>query len=200
MRLFLLFIFLFVLTSLNAQRIDNLRLFASSGGSVTIKFTILPGPTCYGYNIMHSTDSLNFLQVYNYPGTCGGSGAPEDHSWSHPNPIANAVNYYKIDLIPYGSSNVARIYLNPGGASSLLVYPNPITTIGDRVVLRMYNTNNQKMQGMMLDQFGTIIRDLDLVTESDTALLSIDDLRNGFYVIWLTDGYNLFRTKLLINR
>jgi hypothetical protein len=200
MRIFPTLCLLLLSFSLSAQRISNLRLFAVSDKSITIKFTITPGPTCYGYNIYHSTDSINFFEIYNYPQQCGGSGAPEDQSFTHANPVPNAANFYKVQLNPYETSPVVRIFLGSNTLSGMIPFPNPVYSYDQKLNLRLFNTNGVKLQGFLLDQFGNEKQYLDLVSESDMVSIGVSGLRNGFYVVWLTDGYNLFRAKFIVNR
>ena len=198
-RILLSLAFVIAAASAFSQRISNVRLYPVSGSSVNIRFTVLPGIECSGYRILHGTDSLGLVEAYHYPAVCGMQGVPMDHSYTHDRAVRNTVNYYSIQ-IPGETSPPARIFVAEGNATTVLPYPNPVYNYATPLKLRIWNTNNQRMQGMLLNQYGIAMRDLDLVTESETATIDIESLENGLYIVWLTDGQNLFRTKFIIHR
>jgi hypothetical protein len=182
-----------------AQRIQNFNVFAVNG-SVGIKFTVSKGTQCNGYTIWHSLDSINFNVIYSYPGICGNTSADQDFSYTHTSPGVNVVNYYKIELPGVETSPVQRVYLTTTPQASLLMYPNPIVNEYDVLYLKIFNANNLRVVGFLYNQFGKPMRTLDITTKVDLANLYINDLENGLYVIWLTDGTQLFRGKFIINR
>jgi hypothetical protein len=109
------------------------------------------------------------------------------------------VNFYKV-RVPGEESPAARIFLNEGGASQMIPFPNPVHRQDVKLNLRIFNTNNQLLVGKLLNEFGIVHRDLEITTTADLATLEVDDLRNGLYIVWLTDGFSLFRCKFIINR
>jgi hypothetical protein len=56
------------------------------------------------------------------------------------------------------------------------------------------------MIGFLYNQFGKPIREYDLTTKLDLTSIGVYDLENGLYVLWLTDGFQVYSAKFIINR
>jgi len=183
-----------------SQRIQNFNVFAAGTG-VGIKFTITKGNQCSGYAIWYSADSINFSPLYTYPGICGDVNTDQDQSYTHTNPLQNQTNYYKVELQPLiEMSPVRRIYVSNQPQISMQVFPNPVVNIYDILNIKIFNTNNIRVVGFLYNQFGKPMRALDLRTTVDLAGLNINELSNGLYVIWLTDGTSAYSSKFIVNR
>lgn len=185
--------------SLHAQRIQNVNVFAADK-YVGIRFTVSPGNQCPGYTIHHSVDSLNFYPLYTYAGICGDISKAQDYSYTHQAPAYNAVNYYKIELTGLEISGVYRVYIGPQSASLLLLYPNPLYFYSDYLNIKVFNTNNSRLVGFIYNQSGKPVRELDLTTKIDVTSINLSDQENGVYLLWLTDGTNVFSSKFIIAR
>jgi hypothetical protein len=197
----LVWVFLWMPVYFQAQRIVSFDLFqVYSNNSVAIKFTIGAGPSCNGYIIWHSADSVNYQAVENSPVICGGSGVNEDKSFTHGNPAINQVNYYKIELIPYETSFVKRIFVTEQGRTRMMPYPNPVYNDLSELKLRIYNVSNIRLEGFLYNQAGTQEQELLVETKEDLAIIDIGKLENGMYVVWLTDGTKPYSAKFIINR
>lgn len=196
-----IFIFIFIVFWFSglAQRIANLNVFLA-GASVGVKFTVSKGTSCNGYIIWHSADSVNFTQVYNYPGVCGNTATDENISFLHTNPLINVNNYYKVDLVPIETSTIKRIFVAEILNSSLIIYPNPVIAISDMLTVRIYSTNNTKVTGFILNQKGNPIKEIDLTTQFDLLTISVAELNNGLYLLKLNDGQRSYSSKFIINR
>ncbi|MCE3260149.1 MAG: hypothetical protein K0S12_1790 [Bacteroidetes bacterium] len=199
MRRIAILIFCVLTASAFSQRIQGFNVF-TAGTSVGIRFTVTKGSQCSGYTIYHSTDSINFFQIYNYPGVCGDVNTNQDYSYTHTSPALNQVNYYKIDLFPVEMSGVQRIYVSDQPRASMLIYPNPIVNIYDVLNIKIFNVANVRLVGGIYNQFGKPVKTLDLTTKIDLTSAFINDLENGMYVVWLNDGTNVFSSKFIINR
>jgi len=199
MRKVLFFMFIVLSFCGYSQRIQNFHVFAS-GANVGVRFTITQGPQCSGYTIYHSTDSINFIQIYDFPGVCGDQNSNQEYSYTHTAPALNQVNYYKVTIFPTENSNIERIYVSNQPKASMLAYPNPVVLTYDVLNLRIFNLSNTRLAGFLYNQFGKPLRTLDLTTTADLASLPVYDLTNGLYVIWLTDGSQAFSSKFVINR
>ena len=198
-----IFFVLLLLTFLqaNAQRIQNFGVFVA-GSAVGVKFTISTGPQCSGYKIYHSLDS-NFVNtvIYDYSGVCGASANPETVSYTHVNPTINQVNFYKVELIPFETSPIKRVFVPIDNTKiKLFVYPNPIVQTYDVLNLKIANSATKRLVGFIYNQFGKPLRELDVTTQFDLAALNVYDLTNGLYVLWLTDGTQAYSSKFIINR
>jgi hypothetical protein len=202
--LFLLFFILSAFFS-RCQRVINFNLYqVPNSAQVTVKFTIKAGVQCSGYTIWYSSDSITYSPVYNYPGTCGGSGTNEDFSWTHPNPVQNATNYYRIELIPSDFSDIKRIYVTAGsGSNSMIVYPNPMISDDPELKMKLLNViDNTRFIGWLVNQSGKPVQDLDLFTKNDMVSIYTTNLPNDLYIIYLLDyaQTKLFRGKVFIHR
>jgi hypothetical protein len=184
-----------------AQRIQNFYGF-TAGSSVGLRFTITKGPQCSGYTIYHSVDSINFIQIYDYTGICGDVSSNQEISYTHTSPQLNQTNYYKVEIFsPYEVSPIARVYVGNGTVQPrMLLYPNPVTTNYDLLNIQIFNVSNIRMIGFLYNQFGKPIREYDLTTKLDLTSIGVYDLENGLYVLWLTDGFQVYSAKFIINR
>ena len=77
-----------------------------SGNEVRLDFTIAAGNTCNGVEILRSGDEQNFIPIGDIQGVCGSTDQSEHYSFTDPDPLKNAVNYYR--LLP-GSSSYSSI-------------------------------------------------------------------------------------------
>lgn len=196
----ILFITLLI-TSLRgySQRIQNFNTFVA-GNSVGIRFTVVKGPQCSGYTIYHSIDSVNFIQVYNFTGVVGDQNANQDISYTHSSPALNQVNYYKVELIPVETTPVNRIYVSNQPKIKMLVYPNPVVYNYDVLSMKLFNVSNIRVIGFLYNQFGKPLKQIDVTTVKDTGIMNVYDLSNGLYVLWLTDGTQVYSAKFIVNR
>lgn len=184
---------------LNAQRIGNFSV-SQSGNEIHYSFTYRAGVTCTGYQLMHSTDSLNFVAVDDYAGICGASGADEQFSGVHTKPKINAWNYYRIQTANFDLSEIRKLYVSADGQQKAIVFPNPLNSVNTTLSFRISGANNLNVQGFIFDAFGTERQFIDTYTNPDSAPIVTSALENGFYILWLTDGTNLYKGKFEILR
>jgi hypothetical protein len=81
-----------------------------AGDAVVLNWTVSPGVTCATVYVMHSTDSINFSPIYEYPGICGPNAVSESHSFTHEFPSATK-NYYRMDIGSQEGSTIIPIYM-----------------------------------------------------------------------------------------
>lgn len=198
MRILILFLF-FSCTNF-AQRIEGFSLFVNDE-KVALKFAVKPGPECSGFVVLHSIDSVNYTEAGSDPGICGVSDESEPKSFTHASPVLNVINYYKVRLEPRVETSVARaIFVSSSDAQSRIVaYPNPIY-LQDLMTLRVPNSNNTFLKGFIYNQYGKPLQVLNLLVEADQAKLSTATLNNGIYLLQLTNGLQIFTTKIIILR
>jgi hypothetical protein len=194
-----LIVCLFTVVSWNnyAQRITSFNLFPINNG-VQIQFAMAGGTSCDSYSILHSVDSINFISIYDDFNGCIGSSTNE--SYTHTNPALNQNNYYKIQLQPYEVTPIKGIYVTEHGRGRMLAYPNPVFEQLNLLGLRIFNAGNTRFIGFLYSQSGMPLREFDITTARDLASIDIGGLRNGMYVIWLTEGSQVYSAKLIINR
>lgn len=182
---------------LAAQRIVNISL-GTSAGMVRVDFTVGKGLDCYGYRVLHSVDSTFFTVVEDYPGLCSNSTTDSPFSYTHTNPALNTVNYYKVELANIETSPIQRIYVPANQRPLLRAYPNPVKSNEERVYFKSSNTENGMMEGFLCDESGHKLRDL-LVNSVDFEFeLPLNNLQQGIYFVWLSDGVFVYGGKFLV--
>ena len=191
-------IFLFAVLFGSSQRLADVSAVFSST-AVVVRFTIKAGPYCSGYSIWHTADStMPFQSIYDYPSICGEPNNDEYHSYIHDNPVPNQVNFYKVRLEPFEESPILRVYASNRPQPGLFLYPNPVSPDNVQLNMRVLGTENKRLQGFLFNRFGTVQRDLDITTTEGGAALKVNELSEGVYVIWLTDGNNVFSGKFIV--
>ena len=194
-----LFILFFISFVGFGQRISNLNVFIAGTG-VSIKFTITKGTSCNGYNILYSSDSINYTPIYNFPGICGNTSTDENITYLHATPKVNANNYYKVELIPIELSLAKKIFVPEIPNVDALVYPNPIVAEFNQLKFRILNTNNTKLSGYIYNQAGIPLRVLDVTTVFDIATIDVNELKNDTYLISLSSTNKTYTFKFIVIR
>lgn len=189
-----------------ANRIINFNLY-NVNGSVDLRFTISKGVPCNGYRIWHSVDSLNFFQVFEDPGICGSLTEEVSRSFLHSGITAGITHYYKVELIGTETSPIKRIYLEIPNQLQLRIYPNPLIDLINPLTIQVLgssgttgNTPLSKLLGYIYNSNGSPVQSLELILSNGLATISLNDLKDGLYIIWLTDNERVFRNKFLIQR
>jgi hypothetical protein len=184
-----------------SQRIRDFNVDDGGNGSVVVRFVLSPGPSCTGFEVMHSTDSMVYKTKHYYDQTCGGSGSPEPFEWTDLSPDLNRMNYYKIQLLsPYETSDIRRLYVAEPGRSRMVVWPNPVFQNADILTMKFFNAGNVKLTGFLYNRFGTPLRDIEIMSHADLASINVGGLGDGLYVLWLTDGASLYSCKFVVKR
>jgi hypothetical protein len=193
------FLFFLLSTHIFAQRILNFKIFQANQ-AVFLNFILSKGSSCNGFNVLHSTDSVNFKVIHEDPTICGTSNADEAKNWTHANPITNQLNYYKIQLNPGEMSPVNRIFVNQTNKPNIVLFPNPISTDIDLLTIKILGTESLAFDGFIYNQFGNYVLKIEKQSTISNSTIKINELSNGLYLIKLTDGYNLYSTKFIIQR
>ena len=193
------FLFFLLSTHIFAQRILNFKIFQVNQ-AVFLNFILSKGSSCNGFNVLHSTDSLNFKVIHEDPTICGTSNADEAKNWTHVNPIINQLNYYKIQLNPGEMSSVNRIFVNQTNKPNIVLFPNPISTDHDFLTIKILGTESLAFDGFIYNQFGNYVLKIENQSTISNSTIKINELSNGLYLIKLTDGYNLYSTKFIIQK
>jgi hypothetical protein len=191
--------FLLISSLVPAQRLANVDA-VYSNTAVTVRFTILAGGYCSGYSIWHTADSTQpFVSVYEYVGICGEPNNSEQHSFHHTGAVPNQLNFYKVRLDPFEESQIIRVYTSSTPQTSLQFFPNPAGPLDNVLNLRLQGSReNEELFGFLLQPFGGIHKEILLEPVNGQAQIPVDDLPQGGYVIWLTDGNTVFSGKFII--
>ncbi len=193
------FLFFLLSTHIIAQRILNFKIFQVNQ-AVFLNFILSKGSSCNGFNVLHSSDSVNFKIIHEDPTICGTSNADEAKNWTHANPIINQLNYYKIQLNPGEMSPVNRIFVNQTNKPNIVLFPNPISTDIDLLTIKILGTESLAFDGFIYNQFGNYVLKIEKQSTISNSTIKINELSNGLYLIKLTDGYNLYSTKFIIQK
>lgn len=193
------FLFFLLSTHIFAQRILNFKIFQVNQ-AVFLNFILSKGSSCNGFNVLHSSDSVNFKVIHEDPTICGTSNADEAKNWTHANPIINQLNYYKIQLNPGEMSPVNRIFVNQTNKPNIVLFPNPISTDIDLLTIKILGTESLEFDGFIYNQFGNYVLKIENQSTISNSTIKIHELSNGLYLIKLTDGYNLYSTKFIIQK
>ena len=193
------FLFFLLSTHIFAQRILNFKIFQVNQ-AVFLNFILSKGSSCNGFNVLHSTDSVNFKVIHEDPTICGTSNADEAKNWTHANPIINQLNYYKIQLNPGEMSPVNRIFVNQTNKPNIVLFPNPISTDNYFLTIKILGTESLEFDGFIYNQFGNYVLKIENQSTISNSTIKINELSNGLYLIKLTDGYNLYSTKFIIQK
>ena len=193
------FLFFLLSTHIFAQRILNFKIFQVDQ-AVFLNFILSKGSSCNGFNVLHSTDSVNFKIIHEDPTICGTSNADEVKNWTHVKPIINQLNYYKIQLNPGEMSPVNRIFVNQTNKPNSILFPNPISTDHDFLTIKILGTESLEFDGFIYNQFGNYVLKIENQSTISNSTIKIHELSNGLYLIKLTDGYNLYSTKFIIQK
>jgi hypothetical protein len=110
----------------------------------------------------------------------------------------NAWNYYRIQMGNFEMSEIRRVFMSADGSLKAVVFPNPHTDENFDLAFRISGANNMRVQGFIYDSNGISWQFIDTTTTGDSAKLAISGFENGLYILWLTDGSNMYKGKFLI--
>lgn len=189
-----------------AQRIINVSASPVTGQGqstspqVLVHFTLKAGLTCPGYELIHSLDSLNYLPFYTSSNVCGNQATDESFSQVHVSPGINQINYYKVNIPGFETSATYSVFVGSKAAQpGLQAYPNPIADQGT-LSLKFLNYSGALVEGHIIDQNGITLQSLTVPIQQGIGMMNITNLLDGLYLIWLTDGNLLFKTKIIVKR
>ncbi len=94
-------------------------------GQVQLRWVISAGQTCNGTFIERSNDTIHWENIGEIPGICGSSAAPVPYNFIDGSPIANSLNFYRLELGGQGYSPVIGIPYYDYSQKGYLVIPNP---------------------------------------------------------------------------
>lgn len=124
---------------------------------VFLNWEIQGGNQCNGINIFRSSDGLNFENIGDIQGVCGGGSTPESYSFTDNSPLNNSYNYYRIELGNQGFSStdsVLYVSLNEHGYNILRDVDTKLITVkvnnssSKELMLELYNINGQKLRNI----------------------------------------------------
>ncbi len=160
--------------------------------TIQLNFNISAGNSCSGYQIYHSTDSINFSLLYDYNGICGEISKPQAILYEHANPQKNTRNYYKILIEPNDYSSIASALFIDFAENEFVVLPNPMSGNFDMMI---NNTNNNTLK--IYNEKGELVFEKseikDGIYHGDLSFLA-----KGVYIFKLSSSFaKTYQTKVL---
>ncbi len=170
-----------------AQADSILSYFSASenNGTVYLSWQIKSGSTCNGIQIYRSNDSLNFIQIGDFPGICGDISFAQDYNYTDHNPIKNSLNYYRLELGNNGYSQVVSVEVIDIAATGFQVRPNPATT---QVEILFDNNNSIKHNLNLYSVTGALV--FSTSGKQDYFELDTRALSNGTYLFTISNSAN----------
>jgi hypothetical protein len=147
-----------------------------SDGVVYLSWTMLTGFTCSGIQVFRSTDSVAFARIGIIPGICGSVSEALSYTYADPDPVRNQVNYYRLELGPYGLSPMASIEVIDHGNLQYQIRPHPVVSSG-----RIYfdKQHNEEHRHTLYNQTGKVI--YTTTTREEFVSLEAGALPSGLY-------------------
>lgn len=178
-------LFLFVFSSFvffsQSSFIEGFSADASTSG-VLLRWTIRSANTCNGTRIYRSEDGLNFNQIGAIDGICGSPTESLSYSFVDQNPLPNKENYYRLDLVGIGFSEIIQTTYYVISSDGYLLFPNP-SAESNRLIFQ--NPSNQLMKLESLDIFGNIIHRNE--TNSNSFVIPSASFSVGIYYFKLIE-------------
>lgn len=161
--------------------------------TIQLSFNISAGTSCSGYQIYHSTDSINFNLLHDYVGVCGEITKPQTILFEHTNPIKNSKNYYKILIAPNDFSAIASALFIDFSNNDFVVSPNPISSTFD---LHINNNSTQNTLKIYNEKGELVFEKIDISDSLYKGDLSF--LTKGIYVFKISSSYaKTYQIKVL---
>ncbi|MFT5777195.1 MAG: hypothetical protein ACI837_000126 [Crocinitomicaceae bacterium] len=183
-RCFLLIALMFLgISASNAQLESVIPNFSASefNGKVLLNWAITQGNTCNGIEILHSTDSINFVKIGSIEGICGGSEEIYHYEHTDNNPEKNITNYYRLQLGGVGYSWIISLHIIDPGENNYRIGPNPLN---ETSLLHLTNDNHALLTLNVYNLSGVHLK--ELTTTSPVFELSKNDFGTGKYLFLVT--------------
>lgn len=168
--------------------------------NVLVEFTIAKGPTCSGYVIFHSSDSINFYPIYTYANICGDINNDQRISFLHSSPVLNSNNFYRVELTSVELSPVRKIFVGEAKMrGAVFAFPNPCRE-NEYITLQFLNIDSDKeFYGKIINLQGNTKNEFFGRSVGGKLQLSLSGIVRGAYAVWLTDGFEPFHVKIIVN-
>lgn len=145
---------------------------------MVVFLTIKGGVQCSGLQVQRSTDSINFIQVHEFPGICGSPGANESYVWVDDFPVRNTINYYRLEIGNLGIvSDLRSVFFQYFESDKLLITPNPC----EDCTVRFPNDKREKVQIQIFSYDGQFL--LEEETSSNFYSLKDFDLQGSIFLV-----------------
>ena len=162
--------FLVILSSSNTIYAQNeevvLNLTATEfNGKVLLTWAITQGNTCNGISILHSTDTVNYIQIGTIEGICGSTAETIDYQFTDNSPNVNQTNYYRLSLGGIGFSYPVNVDVIDAGNLTYIVSPNPVSSESQLI---FNNDNQEKVTITFFNERGEVVHEESSTEQSVT--------------------------------
>ncbi|MCY7410196.1 MAG: T9SS type A sorting domain-containing protein [Chitinophagales bacterium] len=158
---------------------------------IHLNFTVIAGISCLGTEVQRSPDGIQFETIGIIPGICGGT-EEQDYFFDDSLPLKNQLNYYRIDLKQYGTSNSINLKFIDYG-DGFVIAPNPATEI---ISVFFSNFNNQKITFTIFSLNGITLQ--SITTNSSTVSLNRNQLPLGIYFFQIRNTEQILQTEKIV--
>jgi hypothetical protein len=162
---------------------------------VVVFITINGGIQCSGLQVQRSTDSINFIQVHEFPGICGSPGADESYVWIDDFPVRNTINYYRLEIGNLGIiSDIRSVFFQYFESDKLLITPNPC----EDCTVRFPNDQREKVRIQLFSIDGKFLMEEE-TTNNFYSLKDFDLQGSIFFVSIFYENGKKITVKILKN-
>ena len=189
-------VFLLLSFQFNAQESHPmLNYFTASvfQNSILLDWEIKGGETCNGMSLFRSSDSINFVQIADFPGVCGDINSASRYSHADISPIENTYNYYKVRLGTQGDSDVLKLFFVKIEANSYSIFNDELN---NSFTIYFHNAENEIFNFEIINQQGKYIDQKDALNGNSISLESFNR-PSGIYFFNITfNSGRLIKGKL----
>lgn len=178
--------------SISAQKyhylLDDFKAFKDRN-TVVVTWVMGAGNSCVGVGIYRATDNVNFELIGEYKGICGSVSEPTNYSFVDEKPIANSINYYRLQLGFSGQTDRSvSVDFKDFSKRSYQVNPNPFINSTN---ISFQNDANAKHTLKLYDSIGREL--LSQYSSDDTFFIDLVYGRGDNFVLpWPTSGIHYF--------
>ena len=144
---------------------------------VLLKWVIKGGQQCQGTFVFRSDDSQLFELINHVEGICGDFTDDETYTYFDNEPIANAYNYYRLEMGFQGFTDTIKVFFEDFGSDNYLLQTDAQS---DSYRILFSNDLNREATLRLFNLSGQILHE-DTSTDSDFDL-NPSTLRSGVYV------------------
>lgn len=180
------FLLMVVATMTEAQSNISLLKFEATqiGQTVRVDFTLSMGNTCSDLKILRSADAIQFEEIGVIGGVCGSNSEVKSYTFTDLKPIANRINYYKLDMALLGVSDVIPVRFINYDKHTVVVLQNPATK---ESVFYFQNTVRQPVSFFLFDSKGKNLHNETFGPVSEIRF-SATDFPVGIYLFKIVIG------------
>lgn len=151
-------------------------------GKVLLSWTVKGGSTCNGIGIFRSTDSLNYYEIGDIQGVCGNLGYSVNYTFTDDSPVANKINYYRLELGSTETTYPIAVEVIDVGLANYYLKQNPILSEG---LIYFRNSNNSVSDMLIYDNSGILIK--KLTTVEDFFRIDAAEFQSGMYYFTISN-------------